>query len=412
MSITLDVEREPVPGLDPSGRPDPAYAERLGLVPAPRGRRSAAFALDALIWLVLAAPGAVGVAQLAGGVISATGDVAAVFTADMTLPLVLTAVSQGALFVFGLVQIILHGRMSMTIGKAAFGIRSVGVAEFGAPGFWRIVLRTLVLWASQVLIPVIGPAVLFASSTWDPEARGRSWLDRIGRCFAIDIRSGLNPLDPRALRHARRAMDAPVSEALPTLPSLASGQTQVESLFIPATRSSSGVVSAAPTEAVEWTPPALGPAQPTNPPASPAPAAQILPTAPHAQVGSPAPPAPSHPARPVGGAFVLIFDDGTRLPASAFGLFGRAPVPAAGEPADQLIPLDDPTMRISKTHAAFGADAAGFWVIDRDSRNGTAVSPIGGRPQLIEPGVRTPVPAGSRVTLGGRSFIVTEEPGR
>ncbi len=66
MSVTLDVDDEPIPGLDADGRPDPAYAAALGLVPAPAGRRSAAFALDAAVWVVLALPGVIGAAMLAG----------------------------------------------------------------------------------------------------------------------------------------------------------------------------------------------------------------------------------------------------------------------------------------------------------------------------------------------------------
>ena len=61
----MDVDDEPIPGLGADGRPDPEYARRLGLVPAPGGRRAAAFALDALAWIVLALPGAIGVAMIA-----------------------------------------------------------------------------------------------------------------------------------------------------------------------------------------------------------------------------------------------------------------------------------------------------------------------------------------------------------
>src|SRR4051795_4865943 len=53
-----------VRGLDPNGRPLPAYAASLGLVPASPLRRSLAFALDAAIWVVLATPGAIGATML------------------------------------------------------------------------------------------------------------------------------------------------------------------------------------------------------------------------------------------------------------------------------------------------------------------------------------------------------------
>jgi FHA domain-containing protein len=106
------------------------------------------------------------------------------------------------------------------------------------------------------------------------------------------------------------------------------------------------------------------------------------------------------------GPYVLEFDDGTRVAASVTGLLGRNPTGAPDEPRAQLLALVDDSMRISKTHAAFGVDGAGFWVADRSSKNGTTVHPPDGEALRLPPGVRTPVPAGSRVTLGGRSFVV------
>jgi hypothetical protein len=389
LSVTLDVDDEPTPGLDADGRPDPAYAERLGLVPAPAGRRSAAFALDALIWVLLAVPGAIGFSLLASETAAAGGDPAAVDPDALTTPLVLVAVSLGLLVVFGIVQLALHGRKALTLGKAAFSIRSVGVARFAAPGFWHVVLRALVLWAGQLVLPFVGPAVLFASSSWDPERRRRSWLDRIGGSYAIDVRRGLNPLDPKALRHARRAFDAPVAADVVRLPSLATDRAPGEELFIPSARSSSGVVSAAPAEPGAWTPPPLSA---TSAPAEPERAIQRAPA-----------------QRP---GFALVFDDGTRVAASARGLLGRSPAPAPGEPSAQLVPLVDDSMRISKTHAAYGVDDAGFWVADRSSKNGTLVELPDGSTRRLAPGVPTQLPPGARVALGGRSFTVTVAPGR
>ncbi|WP_448810969.1 RDD family protein [Agromyces bauzanensis] len=396
MSVTLDVDDEPTTGRDADGRPDPSYAARLGLVPASAGRRSAAFALDALVWAVLAVPGIVAVAQLAGPLVAgglAVGGLAAL----PMFPLILLAVSQGLLLVYGLVQLVLHGRRGRTLGKAALGLRSVGVARFGPPGFWRVVLRALVLAMSQLVLPVVGPAILFASSGWDPQQRGRSWLDGVGGCYVVDVRRGLDPFDAKALRHARRAVESEPATEVPRLPSLASGRPAGEELFIPSARSSSGVVSAVPDAEGAWTPPELVPS------AAPAPVPVPVP------VPAPAPaPAP----RPGAAEWTLVFDDGTRVAASASGLLGRNPAPAPGESPGQLVPLVDESMRISKTHASYGVDDAGFWVLDRSSKNGTFVEPAGGSAARLAPGVRTPVPAGARVALGGRSFTVTMAPGR
>jgi uncharacterized RDD family membrane protein YckC len=378
VSVTLDVDDEPIPGLDADGRPDPDYTGRLGLVPAPAGRRSAAFALDATVWIVLSVPGMIGAGMFASTFVTSGLSPADLLGGSSMLPLVLIVVSQVLLTAFGLTQLILHGRRGVTLGKASFGIRSVNVASFTRPGFWRVTLRALVLWGSQAVLPLVGPAVMFASSNWDPDSRGRSWLDRVGGCYAVDARRGLDPLDAKALRHARRALDARPVEALAKLPSLASDRAPADGLFIPSARSSSGVVSAAPDDAGAWVPPALVP-----------PAAESMPS-----------------AAPSAGAYVLEFDDGTRVAASATGLLGRNPAAAPNEPQAQLLPLADDSMRISKTHAAFGIDATGFWVADRSSRNGTVVHRPGGDAHRLSPGVRTPVPAGSRVTLGGRSFVV------
>jgi uncharacterized RDD family membrane protein YckC len=401
----MDVDDEPIPGLGADGRPDPGYARRLRLVPAPAGRRAAAFALDALVWIVLALPGAIGVAMIAGAIASSGGDAAAVTPATLAVPLVLVAVSQGLLVVFGTVQLALHGRTGVTLGKSSFGIRSVNVARFGPAGFWRVVLRALVLWAGQLVLPFVGPALLFASSAWDPERRGRSWLDRVGRCYAIDVRHGLNPLDSRALRHARRAMEAPQAVAVARAPSLASDRSPGEDLFIPSARSSSGVVSSVPVEAGAWMPPELVPGPgPGSPGTASAAVALVAASAPSSE--------PQRSAQDAAPAAVLVFDDGTRVPASGRVLLGRSPAPAPGEASAQLVPLVDESMRISKTHAAFGIDDTGCWVADRSSKNGTVLHAPDGSSHRLDPGVRTPVATGARVVLGGRSFTVTVAPGR
>lgn len=379
MSVTRDVDDEPTPGLYPDGRPDPAYAAALGIVPAPSGRRSVAFLTDAAGFAVLAVPTVIGLAQLTGPVIAANGDMSKVDAAAAMPALVLLLVGQASTAVYGLVQLIVHGRRGRTIGKSAFGIRSVRATTFAAPGFWRVTCRALVLWASQVVLPIAGPTVLLLSSTWDPERRGRSWLDRIGGCYAIDVRDGLDPFDAKALRHARRALDAPTASAAQRLPSLATDRPLDEHTFIPAARSSSGVVSDGSGDG--WTPPPL----------------HVPPSAPTAATTT--------------ASFAFVFEDGTRLPLGASGLIGRHPAPGPEEDGMQLVPVDDPQMRISKTHLAFGVDGRGVWVTDRASKNGTFLDVPGGARRRLEPWVREHLPAGSVVHVGGRSFVVASTVG-
>jgi predicted component of type VI protein secretion system len=111
---------------------------------------------------------------------------------------------------------------------------------------------------------------------------------------------------------------------------------------------------------------------------------------------------------------VLRFDDGTAVAAGPRGLLGRAPADVAGRPpADPtgrppavLVPLDDDSMRISKTHAEFGVTDGRFWVADRASKNGTVVELPGGAERSLGAGERIELPVGSAVRLGGRRFTV------
>ena len=399
----MHVEDAPVPGLDASGRPDPAYAARLGLRPAPTGRRAAAFALDAAAYVLAASPAIVGAVLLANAIVgsdAATG----VDPSSLVLPLVLVAVGQVLVAAFGITQLALHGRRGVTLGKRALGLRSVQVADFGRAGFWRVVLRVLVLWASQVVLPLVGPALMFASGLWDPEQRGRSWLDRVGRCWVVDVREGLDPFDLKALRHARRQLDAPAA-SVARMPSLATDRAIDEQTFIPQARSASGVVAALP-EAGAWTPPPIaGPAV-----AAPGAAASaVVPATAVAPAPAAVPAAAAAPASASARAAVFAFDDGSRFDAAGTGLLGRRPARDEGDPASiLLVPLADDSMGISKTHARFDVDDAGVWITDRWSRNGTSVAAPGRAPVELVPGARTRVDGGTKVELGGRWFVVEE----
>ncbi|WAB84799.1 RDD family protein [Microcella daejeonensis] len=410
--ITAEVDDDaPTPGLRDDGTPDPAYAEGLGLRPAGTGRRAAAFAIDAAAWAVLSSPAVIGVLLVLPVLLeSASPADPAVLLEALAGSLVLILVGQGLTIAFGLVQLILHGRRGVTLGKALMGLRSVNVATFERPGFWRVVLRALVLQLSTMLLVVAGPALLFASGLWDAEGRGRSWLDRLARAWVIDARRGLDPFDAKAMRHARKAYETPERDAAAPMPSLAT-IGGAPTAFVPVQRSNSGVVSGTP-EASRWAPPpspveaGVAPAAPL-PTAAPMsvgapPPATAQPAAPPAQ---PAPPAPAAPS-----AASLHFDDGTVVPVPRAALLGRDPEPRSGEQADLLLPLVDASMQLSKTHAAFGIDPAlGFWMLDRGSSNGTRATSAAGE-LVLTPGERTSIPPGSTVAVGGRTFRVVAEP--
>ncbi|SDR75219.1 FHA domain-containing protein [Agromyces flavus] len=392
---------EPLPGLRPDGRPDPAYAAALGLRPAPSGRRAGAFSLDALAWVVASVPAVIGWVLLVPAVAGSGGAVGAADVAALVGPLVLVAVGQVLVAILGITQLALHGRRGVTIGKASFGLRSVNVSSFERPGFWRVVLRALVLWAAQLVLPVAGPALCFASGLWDPEGRGRSCLDRIGRCWVLDVRHALDPFDAKALRHARRQVEAAPLAERPVLPSLATDRAIDERTFIPAARSSSGVVAAPPVAAEPdatpapgaWSPPPIGASAPAAP-------ARSAPSAPFPFQATPSAPGARASA-------TLVFSDGARLAASGTTLLGRTPARGDADPVEAaLLPLVDPSMGLSKTHAAVEVDARGVRVTDRWSSNGTEVVAPDGGVQVLEPGVPHTVPAGSSVRLGGLEFRV------
>ncbi|MGN8553506.1 UNVERIFIED_CONTAM: RDD family protein [Microbacterium sp. SLM126] len=416
---------------------DPASAARLGLVPAGTGYRSLAFAIDFSIWLLFAAPAAMGAIMLAMGDRS-------------VLPAILVLAGVVLSGLFGLVQLIMHGRRGVTAGKAAMRLRSVSVSDLGRPGFWRIVLRALVLWASTIVLIVVGPALLFASGLWDAQRRGRSILDRIGGCWLIDARAGLDPFDAKALRHARRALRDRADDG-EDLPSMASGAPESVALRIPDARSRAGVVGPGGTGAqwalaraaedlsvIDGVPgadaaPAPVAAAATSPGGGPpfalgatafdaasaafAPVATGSASAPAAESGVPAAAAPASPpaeivqsaaGAPASGLrraqAMVRFDDGSVVRVPVLGLIGRDPEGAAGESPDALVRLEDPERLMSKTHASFGQDAEGVWVGDRGSRNGTQLLSPGGDVVDVPPGERMRVPVGWTVQVGGRTF--------
>ncbi|MBU4465499.1 MAG: RDD family protein [Actinobacteria bacterium] len=389
-------------------------AALLGLVAARPGLRALAFTLDAVIALALLSPVVVGAVMLGASVGAGVAPV-------------LIAAGLGAVTLFGLLQLLMHGRRGVTVGKAALRLRSISVNTYGKPGFWRIVLRFVVLSASGI-VPLVGPTLMFASGLWDPQHRGRSILDRVAACWLIDARAGLDPFDVKALRHARRALEATPIDIAEGLASMATGAAPDDALRIPETRSRAGVVgrdtgarwqSASGEDlgglvaAVPGIAPLARPAPEAATPAvaAPAPAASFAPaaTAPPASPAAPAAleadaridaPAAARP-RPV-----LRFDDGTVIRVPLTGLLGRNPEPLEGEQVDAAVSVEDPAMQLSKTHAAFGQDAAGIWIVDRGSSNGTRLVAPDGHVSDAPAGERITVPFGWSVRIGGRSFVV------
>jgi uncharacterized RDD family membrane protein YckC len=384
VSVTLDDDEDATtPGLLPDGRPDPGYAASLGLLPATPGKRSFAFAIDAAVLVLLTMPIVLGALPIWAGLDFSGFDIAwIVGQPEFLRGLIFYAIGQGLVTIFLLVQLILHGRRGITVGKAAVGLRSVNAATFAKPGFWRMVLRAIVFAAAFTIVPYLGAVPFLLSPLWDSERRGRGWLDRIGGNWLIDVRRGIDPFDAKAMRHARKRLDAPEASVEAAMPSLATGTAWEALSFVPAARSSSGVITPpshdGPREA--WEPPEVGSPAPVVPPKTPA------------------------PSRP-GPVAILVFDDGTRVEIDRSALIGRNPeVQQNGEPR-QLVPVADESLQISKTHLEFGIDG-GFWLVDRGSANGTLVTTPAGEELELTAWERMPLPSGSTVDIGGRSFTV------
>lgn len=328
-----------------------ALGERLGMVPAAAGVRTWAFLIDLLIVLLLATPIAVGLIF----------DLGVVST-------ILIVVGSALPAVFAFVQLVLHGRRGVTVGKASMRLRSVSARDYTRPGFWRIVLRALVLGASNVL-PVVGPLVLLTSPLWD--RRGRSVLDKVAGCWLIDVREGTDPFDEAQLRRARRSLEEPlrdISEHLPSLATVAAGERPV----LDDRRSRSGIVG---VSRQTWSERVDAPA--------PAVATVADPSAPF-----------------------LVFEDGSTVIVPSYGFIGRMPEAPPGRPADVLITLEDPQRLLSKTHLAFGVEAGTVWLLDQGSSNGTAVVGADGTDSPLAAGTRVAVPHGTVVRVGSRMFQV------
>ncbi len=326
-------------------------AERLGFVAAAPGVRAWAFLIDALMVLLLASPAAAGLLIDLGWV--------------STLLVVLGAVLPS---VFCVIQLALHGRRGVTVGKASMRLRSVRVDGYGRPGFWRVVLRAVVLTVSNV-VPVVGPLVLLTSNLWNP--RGRSVLDRVAGCWLLDVRAGIDPFDETAMRRARRALEGPlrdVSEHLPSLATVATGERPV----LDDRRSRAGIVG---VSRQSWTERADAPAPVVS--------------------------AVSDPAAPF-----LVFEDGSTIIVPSYGFIGRMPEAPPGRSADVLVTLEDPQRLLSKTHLAFGVEAGQVWLLDQGSINGTAVVGADGSDTPLPAGTRVSVDHGTVVRVGSRMFQV------
>ncbi|WP_110589962.1 RDD family protein [Microbacterium suaedae] len=457
----LDEGEEEVEGLDENGRPDPAYAEALGLIRAPFPRRTLAAAIDVAFLLVMQIPYAVFTVPLllkflqsrisAYGLVTHPSFVLAMVMAGVTVLLTL------ALCV---VQGVLHGRKGLTIGKAMMGIRSVNAKTLQKPGFWRIVLRVLIVSAAGI-VPLIGPLLFFLSALWDPERRGRAWHDYAAQLWMIDIRKGLDPYDDKRMRIARKMVKVELEPVAHELPSLATADGP-EIAYRPAGRVSAGVLGVArshraekavglsaqqpssapaPQPRTEEGRPILGgyragkseqqddasaPAMsgmpsdltgspaPVPPPQAPAPAVKAPQKSftrsdpkpvPHPAPAPPDPPTRREARQRQAASIVLTMDTGSELTLHGLTIFGRDPQRPSGDESAHRVPVPDGTRSISKTHFALAPHREGVLVRDLGSTNGTFVV-RGDAEREVAAGQPVVAVVGDTVRFGDRTITI------
>ncbi|GGD90022.1 RDD family protein [Microbacterium murale] len=419
----IEDETEAIEGLDENGRPDPAYAAALGLLPAPLGRRAVALVCDVAIWVIVQLPLWIGAVplllKLASGSISPYGFMN---HPGFVLALVMAAVTVFLTLVLSVLQLVMHGRSGRTIGKAIVGIRSVNVRTLERPGIGWVLLRYLLLCASN-LIPLFGPVLLLLSPLFDSERRRRGLHDKATQIWLIDVKQGLNPYDQKRLRVARKLVKAEPARERSVLPSLATPtDPSQQPAYRPGSRVSAGVIGIARPHTSDERPEIGLPRTTPQPPAAstelgkpvfggyrqPDDERAVEPARDVAPVESPLPPVePAPVAAPQPAAIVyfgLRLDTGESVPVTEPLLFGRNP-DAALHPGARAVPLDDESKSLSKTHLLVRPVDGGLEVTDCGSTNGSGLARAGVE-YVIDAGVPVVTVEGDTIRLGDRSAVV------
>lgn len=108
--------------------------------------------------------------------------------------------------------------------------------------------------------------------------------------------------------------------------------------------------------------------------------------------------------------WALITPHGERITVQPHqSVVGRRPARPAEMPTAQLVPLPDPEKILSKTHALIEVGAAGAWVTDLGSTNGTELIEAQGARECPAH-ERVALQPGARLRFGGLDFeLITEE---
>ncbi|MBE1878879.1 RDD family protein [Myceligenerans pegani] len=99
----------------------------------------------------------------------------------------------GLMLVWNLSMWIWEGTSGKTLGNVALGIRTLSARDEKPVGFWRIVLRVLVVGAGSLACGV-GSWVVLLSPLWDKGGRKQGWHDKAAGAVVIDIKKKPAPV--------------------------------------------------------------------------------------------------------------------------------------------------------------------------------------------------------------------------
>ena len=396
--------QSPVPG-----RPSRETGLPPGVEVGPLGRRFVAYLIESLV------PGIVG------------GALAVVLPgASGTVRGVLSIVGALVIVAWAIIVIYMQAEKAAGPGMRLMKLQLVGFYDGRPIGWGRVLLRAVILW----LLGITGIGLVIMLITLLAHPRKQGWHDRAAKAVVIKERVLAPPRDrPAVPQHSSARPEAaptygpvpryypqsaPGPAPAPLAPQTGTGYPPVG---YPTVGYPPGADPYPPGGYPPHAPDPYPPVQPTPAPAVPTAAPAVAPNAgppvvaqsaspsPSSQAPSPVPTSgPSAPpaAEPAPPAldWVAVLDDGRRLTVDRLVLLGRNPRPQPGEEDAQLVKLADETRTVSKVHLAIGLDAAGLFVVDRGSTNGSTVTNPGGASKRCQPGEVVYVSAGSIVSMG------------
>ena len=98
--------------------------------------------------------------------------------------------------------------------------------------------------------------------------------------------------------------------------------------------------------------------------------------------------------------YAMNFSTGQRYALTAPTLIGRNPHPGENEEHFNTVVIADSLRSVSKTHLLIAADAAGPYVMDRNSTNGTVVTLADGQQIICGPGQKVRFGLGTTIVFG------------